>query len=77
MAEDRPATARVRKIDWVKVLELCEEHDTVFVGVMDQSVRTHIRRGRFKYIDPAKYEVWTEAAGSRFQARLYMRKKPA
>ena len=77
MGSDSKAVARVRKIDWRKVLEQCEIHDVVYIGVVDQSLRTHIRNGRFKYIDPKKYEAWTEAhEGSRTRARLYMRKKP-
>lgn len=75
-SSDTPV-ARVRKVDWRKVLDLCETHESVHIGVMDQSVRTHVRNGRYKYIDPRKYEVWTERVpGSRTQAHIYMRKKP-
>lgn len=76
MEPDRQPIPRVRKIDWLKVLEQCDTHGSVFVGVVDQSMRTHIRKGRFSYIDPAKYDVWTEShEGSRTQARLYMSKR--
>ena len=74
------AQSRVRQTDWKSVITYLDENPEkiAFVGVMDQSVRTHIRKGRFKYIDPAKYEVWTEAhEGSRTRARVLMRKKRA
>lgn len=70
------STARIRKVDWREVIAQCDVHDVVCVGVMDQSIRTHIKRGRIKYIDPSKYEVWTVShEGSRSRALLYMRKK--
>jgi hypothetical protein len=71
---------RIRQTDWLSVIDFLDQNPaaTAFVGVMDQSIRTHIRNGRFSYIDPNKYEVWTEAeAGSRTRARLYMKKKSA
>ena len=79
---DRPngrARARVKDIDWQRVIaevDALPDGDAAFVGVMDQSMRTHIRNGRFSYIDPSKYEVWTESDnGSRTRARLFMRRK--
>ena len=71
-------TRRIKQTDWLSVIDFLDENPaaTAFVGVMDQSIRTHIRNGRFSYIDPDKYEVWTEAEnGSRTRARLYMKKK--
>lgn len=50
--------------------------ETLYVGVVDQSVRTHLRKGRYRYIDPSKYEAWTETAGSGTQAHLFLRRKP-
>ena len=48
----------------------------VFVGVMDQSIRSHILNGRFKYIDPSRYNVWTVKEGtSRNKAQLFMSRK--
>jgi len=72
------AQSRVRQTDWMSVITFLDENpeEIAFIGVMDQSIRTHIRKGRFKYIDPLKYDVWTEAVdGSRTRARLYMKKK--
>jgi hypothetical protein len=71
--------ARVRKFDWRLVIKQLDEMPagtTVLVGIMDQSIRTHIRNGRIKYIDPDKYDIWTEVTdGHRTQARLFMRKR--
>jgi len=72
------ARPRVRHTDWLSVINWLDQNpaEIAFVGVMDQSIRTHIRKGRFSYIDPRKYEVWTEAEeGSRTRARVYMKKK--
>jgi hypothetical protein len=68
---------RVKNIDWQKVVEIVDslpEGETAFVGEVDQTTRTHIRRGRYAYIDPDKYEVWTEGI-SRTRANLFMRRK--
>jgi hypothetical protein len=73
------AQSRVRETDWVSVIKYLDEHPNsiTFIGEMDQSIRTHIRKGRFKYIDPNKYDVWTKSVdGSRTRANIYMRKKP-
>ena len=71
--------SRIKQIDWRSVVRQLDELDTdtaAFIGVVDQSMRTHITNGRVAYIDPAKYEVWTHAIeGSRTRARLYMRRK--
>jgi hypothetical protein len=72
-------TARVRKINWRRViseLDALPPETQAFIGVLDQSVRTHIKKGRYKYIDPDRYDVWTYAVpGSRTQARLYMQRR--
>lgn len=71
--------SRLRNIDWKKVIALAdaEPGKAQYVGVMDQSMRTHIKKGRFSYIDPAKYEVWTRRDGeARNRARLYILRKP-
>ena len=69
----------VRRFDWRIVLSQLDSLPTgsiVMVGVMDQSIRTHIKNGRISYIDPALYEVWTEShEGHRTKARLFMRKR--
>jgi hypothetical protein len=53
-----------------------EPETEAFIGVLDQSVRTHLRKGRYSYVDPSKYVIWTEALpGSRTKARLYMKRK--
>jgi len=70
---------RVRKIDWQRVISILDDMPPMteaFIGVVDQSVRTHLRKGRYSYIDPTKYVIWTEKMpGSRTQARLYMKRK--
>lgn len=70
---------RVKDIDWQRVIE---EVDALPDGVcamvsdVDQSMRTHIRKGRFAYIDPSKYEVWTQGLPeSRTRANLFIRRK--
>ena len=77
--EPRGPKARIRSIDWRQALRHADElgPDTaVCVGEVDQSIRTHIRKGRFAYIDPNKYEVWTRGIrGSRTRALLYLRRK--
>jgi hypothetical protein len=69
---------RVRKVNWVKVLSLLDEKpgEWHLIGEFDQSLRTHIRQGRYKYIDPSKYEVVTRRLeGERTtRATLYMRR---
>lgn len=71
--------ARVKTIDWREViiqLDKLPPETTVFIGVMDQSTRTHIRKGRISYLDPRKYNIWTASiGGSRGKARLYMSKR--
>ena len=74
----REPKARIKNIDWRSVLRHADELGPDFavcVGEVDQSIRTHIKKGRFAYIDPTKYEVWTHAIeGSRTRATLYMRR---
>jgi|Laugrespbdmm15sd_2_1035082.scaffolds.fasta_scaffold267858_1 hypothetical protein len=80
--EDIPRT-RVRLIDWHDVMRQLDESSVTNpgawgrVGEFDQSVRTHIRAGRYKHIDPKKYEVTTKKieGKSRSRADLYMRKR--
>jgi hypothetical protein len=79
-SSENDARARIRETDWLSVIRYLDDNpeEIAFIGVMDQSIRTHIRKGRFKYIDPSKYEVWTESFdGSRTRAKVYMRKKAA
>jgi len=76
---------RIRLVDWEKVLTQLDEASLSgstewgLVGTFDQSVRTHIRQGRYKSIDPSKYEVTTRLSPGekRSRALLYMRRKPA
>lgn len=76
---DKPRP-RVRNIDWNAVIEQLDRLPVgtpVLVAELDQSVRTHIRQGRYEQINPARYDVWTEAIdGSRTKARIYMARKP-
>lgn len=76
-APDRPTYRSPRLTDWRKVLAVLDDNPgtAVCVGVMDQSMRTHIRKGRFSYIDPDAYDVWTEGTGEGTKARLFMRKR--
>lgn len=80
-SDERPegVKPRVRKIDWQRViseLETLPPETQAFIGVVDQSVRTHIKKGRYSYIDPSRYDVWTEGIpGSRTQARLFMQRR--
>jgi hypothetical protein len=49
----------------------------VLVAELDQSVRTHLRKGRYPAIDPALYDIWTEQIdGSRTRARIFMSRRP-
>lgn len=71
---------RVRKVDWLKVMhELDQEPgEWALIGVLDRSVRSHIARGRYAYIDPALYEVTTtrlDSDGPRNLGYLFMRRR--
>lgn len=78
--DQRVPKPRVRKVDWREVVTQLDQlpaGTAVLVATLDQSVRTHIKNGRYSYIDPDKYEVWTELVeGSRTQANIYMMKRP-
>ena len=79
MGQDHQPTTRVRKVDWRRVAALLDEQPIgtpVLVAELDQSVRTHIKEGRYEAINPDKYDVWTEAVdGSRTLARIYMARR--
>lgn len=70
--------SRVRKIDWRQVVRIADEMPgtTFYVGIVDQSVRTHLRKGRYRYINPSMYEAWTEKTGDGTKAHLFVRRKP-
>lgn len=65
-----------RNVDWLKVRDMVDSlpGQDVYVGIMDQSMRTHIRNGRIAYIDPSRYDVWTVKHQAK-QAHLFMRLK--
>lgn len=75
---------RVRLVDWNAVLKQLDQAaidnpgEWGEIGIFDQSLRTHIRQGRYKHIDPDKYEVTTRKAPEekRSRALLFMRRKP-
>lgn len=75
---------RVRLVDWAAVLKQLDQAavdnpgDWGIIGVFDQSLRTHIRQGRYKHIDPTKYQVTTRKAPGekRSRAVLLMRRIP-
>lgn len=73
------ARPRVKHIDWQRVIaevDALPDDACAVVTDVDQSMRTHIRKGRFAYIDPSKYEVWTRSIpGSRTRADLHIRRK--
>lgn len=58
---DPPRPASATRRDWDEVCRFADAHPGkwVRVGVMDQTVRTHIRKGRYPKVDPALYEVMT------------------
>lgn len=71
---------RVRKVDWVKVMQELDQKpgEWALIGVLDRSTRSHIARGRYAYIDPAKYEATTsrlDSDGPRNMGHLYMRRR--
>lgn len=78
MASDSGTTgARVRLIDWLKVQAILSDmppQQPVLVGEVDQSVRTHLRKGRVKYINPDLYDIWTVHVDGKHKnrAHLYM-----
>jgi hypothetical protein len=80
MEPDRQTpTRRIRVIDWLRATQIADKSpgQDFLVGIADQSVRTHLRQGRYEYIDPDKYDCWTEAIeGSRTQARIFIRRRP-
>lgn len=74
------ADIRVRKVNWLKVLEILDANPGQWhlIGEFDQSIRTHIRKGRYKYIDPTKYECVTRriAGKAPTRANVHMRRLP-
>ena len=59
-SNDKRARARIKHIDWQRVIAEVDnlpEGKCAMVCDVDQSMRTHIRNGRFAYIDPSKYHV--------------------
>lgn len=76
---DQRVRPRVKDIDWQRVIaevDALPEGKCAVLTNVDQSMRTHIRKGRFAYIDPSKYEVWTQKHGnSRTRADLFIRRR--
>jgi hypothetical protein len=67
---------RIRTVDWAKVLKELDSRPGQWglVGEFDQSVRTHINQGRYKYVSPTLYEAYAEKIkGSR--ANIYLRRR--
>jgi len=79
-ARDSTRRTRLRTIDWERVLTELDRHPAgtpVLVAELDQSIRTHIKQGRYPQINPALYDVWTVGiSGSRTRAKIYMARKP-
>lgn len=69
---------RVRKVNWTKIIELLDSKpgEWALIGEFDQSLATHIRKYRYKYIDPSLYQVTCSKSGEMQKNRgnLYMRR---
>ena len=80
-AEPERPKRRVRKVNWLKVLEELDQKpgEWALIGIFDRSVRTHIAKGRYTYIDPALYETTTTRLedGPRNLGHLFMRRRNA
>jgi hypothetical protein len=67
---------RIRRVDWrraIQELDASPQGASVYVGILDQSVRTHINKGRYSYIDPRRYAAYTRSVdGSRTKAYIYL-----
>jgi hypothetical protein len=61
----------------MRLIDELPDGEAALVGEFDQSVRTHIRKGRISYLDPDKYVVWTQRVPGkhRNRANLYMMKR--
>jgi predicted choloylglycine hydrolase len=70
---------RIRRVDWVKILSILDSKPGEWAKIdeFDQSVRSHIRSGRYSYIDPTLYEAVTEriAGKPRSRGMLFMRRR--
>ena len=80
-AEPNRPKRRVRKVDWLKVLAELDQKpgEWALIGVFDRSVRTHIAKGRYEYIDPNLYETTTTTLedGPKNLGHLFMRRRVA
>lgn len=78
-SRDQRARPRVKDIDWQRVIaevDALPDGKCAVVTDVDQSMRTHIRKGRFAYIDPSKYDVWTQKRpNSRTRADLFIKRR--
>lgn len=74
--DHRQHRPRIRTVDWRRAIEELDKlpaGQSVYVGELDQSVRTHINTGRYEYIDPEKYGAYTKAINkSRTRAHVYL-----
>ena len=70
---------RVRKVNWTKVLAILDAApgEWHLIGEFDQSVRTHIKQGRYVHIDPVLYDATTSKVEGkpRRRANLYLMRK--
>jgi len=78
VGEDVVAQRRIRRVDWDKIMKILDSNpgEWAAIGEFDQSVRTHIRNGRYSYIDPSKYQASTRKIPGkpRTRATLLMRR---
>lgn len=69
---------RIRKVDWLSVLAVLDKNPGKWakIGEFDQSLRSHIRSGRYSYIDPSLYQAITEKIEGKPRNRgmLFMRR---
>jgi hypothetical protein len=67
--------SRIRNIDWRRAMTELDNAPpgvAVYVGIMDQSVRTHINKGRYHYINPDVYRAYTKAIPGGNRAHIYL-----
>ncbi len=60
---DNKPRGRIREIDWptaLTELERLPAGTPVLIGRLNRSVATHINRGQYPRIDPARYTAWTK-----------------
>lgn len=75
--EEAHSKPRIRNIDWqraIRELDQLPAGQAVYIGILDQSVRTHINQGRYSYINPDIYRAYTRRArdAGETKAHIYL-----